>query len=315
MFSEQQSFLSFNLFDFIFHCLVTAAQGFGIGPMFFQLDFELFSTAFVILLANKCFFGQVILIILNRKDRLLLPFFSFLMFFFGITFQPLLESKGFGHLLFCLPFLPFMIGALGLGYLAWTSNKANIARAEAETAAALQPEGPAPQKSMGDMLDLDDIHLEFAPDLVPLVLDPATGLDARIGNMRTHVAKAYGLVLPEIRLTDDPGLHDGTYVIRIHGVERVRDRLMPNHILALTADAPAGALPSGKDVAEPVYGAPARWVPEDTQDEVATMGLATVAPAAKAGATVDESLVQLLVDEARPRGATVVTRPVSISMM
>ena len=73
----------------------------------------------MILLANKSFFGQIILIILNRKDRLLLPFFSFLMFFFGIAFQPLLESKGFGHLLFCLPFLPFKIGKHLLQHFFW----------------------------------------------------------------------------------------------------------------------------------------------------------------------------------------------------
>ncbi|SFG95715.1 flagellar biosynthesis protein FlhA [Palleronia marisminoris] len=176
-----------------------------------------------------------------------------------------------------LPFMPFMAGALGLGWLAWQANK----RAERtlSEATAEQTAAPPPQKSMGDTLDLDDIHLEFSPDLVPLVLDPATGLDARIGNMRTHVARAFGLVLPEIRLTDDPGLPSGTYVIRIHGVERVRDRLMPNHILALTADSPSTALPPGTDVAEPVYGAPARWIEAGEQDEAATAGLTTVSPA------------------------------------
>ncbi|WP_375262472.1 flagellar biosynthesis protein FlhA [Palleronia sp.] len=176
-----------------------------------------------------------------------------------------------------LPFLPFMAGAAGLGWMAWYASK-RIEQKKSE-ATAEQTAAPPPQKSMGDTLDLDDIHLEFAPDLVPLVLDPATGLDARIGNMRTHVARAFGLVLPEIRLTDDPGLPSGTYVIRIHGVERVRDRLMPSHILALTADSSPTALPPGTDVAEPVYGAPARWIEAGEQDQAATAGLTTVSPA------------------------------------
>ncbi len=38
-----------------------------------------------------------------------------------------------------------------------------------------------------------------------MVLDPATGLDARIMNMRNHVVRNFGLILPEMRLTDDPG--------------------------------------------------------------------------------------------------------------
>ena len=59
---------------------------------------------------------------------------------------------------------------------------------------------------MGDLLDLDDIHVEFAPDLVDMVLDPATGLDARIANLRSHVATGFGVLLPEIRLTDNAAL-------------------------------------------------------------------------------------------------------------
>jgi flagellar biosynthesis protein FlhA len=86
---------------------------------------------------------------------------------------------------------------------------------------------------MGDILDLDDIHVEFAPDLVNMALDPATGLDARISNMRRHVASAFGLVLPEVRLTDNPALPPGKYRIRIHGVDHAEDLLRPEQVLAL----------------------------------------------------------------------------------
>ena len=131
---------------------------------------------------------------------------------------------------------------------------------------------------MGDVLDLDDIHVEFATDLVTMVLDPATGLDARIANMRRHVATVFGLILPEIRLTDDPGLPPGTYVVRIQGVEQARDILQPNRVLAILTGGPV-ALPPGDDVEEPVYGAPARWVPADAQEDVALQGCTAVTPA------------------------------------
>ncbi len=175
-----------------------------------------------------------------------------------------------------LPFVPFMAGAVVLGYLGWRAHKRNEAMA-ADPGAAQAVEAET-QRSMGDVLDLDDIHLEFASDLVPLVLDPATGLDARIGNMRNHVAALYGLVLPEMRLTDDPSLPEGTYVIRIQGVEQVRNRLMPDHVLALSGDNLA-LLPPGRDVAEPVYGAPARWIAASQQEEAALIGTTTVSPA------------------------------------
>ena len=87
---------------------------------------------------------------------------------------------------------------------------------------------PEVETPLGDVLELDDIHVEFAPDLVNMVLDPGTGLDVRIANMRRHVAKVFGVILPEIRLTDEHALPPGTYVVRIQGVEQVRARLRPD---------------------------------------------------------------------------------------
>lgn len=150
---------------------------------------------------------------------------------------------------------------------------------KAQRAAVLpEPQAEAPKrKQMGDVLDFDEIHIEFAPNLVGMVLDPATGLDVRISNMRTHVASAFGLILPEIRLTDEASLPPGTYRIRLQGVERVRDRLMPDRVLVLLADGIDA--PAGQDVREPVYGAPARWIRPDNQEEAALAGLTVVSAA------------------------------------
>lgn len=172
-----------------------------------------------------------------------------------------------------LPFLPFTAGAIGLGAAAWIGRH--------RRASGPLPEAEAPQppgrKPLGDILDLDDIHVEFAPDLIPMVLDPATGLDARIANLRTHVALGFGVILPEIRLTDDATLPAGGYRIRLQGVERAQDRLQPDRVLVLLAD-PAGDPVVGETVREPVYGAAARWVPPDRQEEAALSGQTVVTP-------------------------------------
>jgi len=172
-----------------------------------------------------------------------------------------------------LPVLPFLIGsaALALGaYRVWRG---------ASTALAVQTEPvetKPPGRSMGDVLDLDEIHVEFAPDLVPMILDPSTGLETRIANMRQHVATVFGLILPEIRLTDSAALAEGHYVIRIQGVEQARDRLRPDRYLALLpADSPRA---TGEQVREPVYGAPALWVDLDHGDDLALGGLTVVTP-------------------------------------
>jgi flagellar biosynthesis protein FlhA len=176
-----------------------------------------------------------------------------------------------------LPFIPFMLGAVALGVAAFRLHRAQSKQAE-PTDDQAQSTDFKKEKPIGDVLALDDIHLEFAPDLVNMVLDPGTGLDVRIANMRTHVASVYGLILPEIRLTDEFGLPPGTYVIRIQGVEIARARLRPDQILALIADG-GHHLPAGEDVAEPVYNAPARWLDARDQEQAALNGATLVMPA------------------------------------
>jgi flagellar biosynthesis protein FlhA len=174
-----------------------------------------------------------------------------------------------------LPFLPFILGAVVL-----ISTALWLAKKPAQTDHKMQEEDqellPRAQQ-MGDVLDLDDIHVEFAPDLVNMVLDPGTGLDVRIANMRTHIASHFGLILPEIRLTDAPALPTGTYLVRIQGVEMARGELNPDFVLALVPEVSA-ALPHGRDVTEPVYGAPARWIRPEDQEKAAITGATIVTP-------------------------------------
>ncbi len=70
-----------------------------------------------------------------------------------------------------LPFLPFMLGAAVLAFAAYSGHR-NAIKPPALIEAAARHER---KKSMGDVLDFDDIHIEFAPNLVGMVLDPATG--------------------------------------------------------------------------------------------------------------------------------------------
>jgi len=144
-----------------------------------------------------------------------------------------------------LPFLPFVAGAAALGAAAWYGKRAADQAAEDARLAQIQP--------------------------------PGVGLDVRIGNMRNHVATEFGILLPEIRLTDNVVLPDGHYRILVQGVEQVRDQLQPGRVLALLAG-PEAPAPQGHDVKEPVYGAPARWISPDDQEAASLDGLTTVHP-------------------------------------
>jgi flagellar biosynthesis protein FlhA len=174
-----------------------------------------------------------------------------------------------------MPFLPFVTGSSILFIASYYSRKSSIKDAQDDS---LEEHAQPTKKSLGDLLDLDDIHVEFAPDLVSLALDPSTGLETRITSMRDHIAKSFGLILPEVRLTDDAALSEGTYIIRLQGVEQARDILQKDKVLVLVGDN-AVMVPAGQDVKEPVYGAPARWVDRADQNEIAISGLTIVTPA------------------------------------
>lgn len=174
-----------------------------------------------------------------------------------------------------LPFVPFLAGSLALAALGYWKYKKPL------DAEVLDPEETADsepaERPIGDLLELDDVHVEFAPDLVNMVLDPGTGLDARIVNMRRHVATSFGVILPEMRLSDNGALPYGTYIVKIQGVEQARGVLEADKIMAL--------LPEGTDPAsnsnittEPVYGALAKWVPMSERETVAMDGLTLVTP-------------------------------------
>lgn len=175
-----------------------------------------------------------------------------------------------------LPFIPFMIGAATLGFCAWYIATQKEQEPVEEMAVGQDTATADKQDRLADILDLDDIHLEFATDLVDMVLDPGTGLDARIGTMRKYVATTFGLILPDIRLTDNPALEPGQYIIKIQGVEQVRDTLRPGRLLALLPDSDVSI--KGDSVKEPVYGAPAKWISPEDREEAALSGLTTVQP-------------------------------------
>ncbi len=173
-----------------------------------------------------------------------------------------------------LPIAPFMLGAAGLGALAWLAFRARARDRAEEAKPAIQV---LPERGIGDDLDLDEIHVQFAPNLVAMVLDPMQGLDGRIGTIRSHVARNFGLILPEIRLTDEPSLPDGQYAILIQGVEQARDQLRPGRLLALGNDGADIAL-LGDSVREPVYGAPAFWIDTSLQEKASLLGATVVTP-------------------------------------
>lgn len=175
-----------------------------------------------------------------------------------------------------MPRLLFLSIAAAMGALAWRIARRGRAE-EALTELPLAEGAPQPAARIGDVLDTDDISVEIGSDLIVTALDQARGLGSRISNLRIHIARSFGMILPDVRITDTDDLPPGDYQIRIQGVVRGRGTLRPSEVLALGPDSVLSELP-GAHVREPVYSSPARWIQPADQEDAATLGATIVTP-------------------------------------
>ncbi|PQA88871.1 flagellar biosynthesis protein FlhA [Hyphococcus luteus] len=176
-----------------------------------------------------------------------------------------------------LPFLPFFIGAGGFATASYLIYKDQEEKKQAAQEAP-PPKPKETQKQLGDVLDVDEIHVEFSGDLIPLALDNVNGLEPRIVKIRHYIAAEFGFIIPPIRLTDNLDLKANEYVVKIQGVAAARGKLYQDKVLVIVDDLANLPIP-GEDCEEPVYGAPARWVDRKAREDAMALGHAVVEPA------------------------------------
>ncbi|MFC0199974.1 flagellar biosynthesis protein FlhA [Paracoccus rhizosphaerae] len=174
-----------------------------------------------------------------------------------------------------MPRLLFLSIAAAMGVLAW--RIANRPQVEDPAGLPVDEAATRPAARIGDVLDTDDIAVEIGSDLIVTALDQARGLGSRISNLRIHIARSFGMILPDVRITDTDDLPPGDYQIRIQGVVRGRGTLRPSEVLALGPESVLSEL-RGILVREPVYASPARWIHPAEQEDAATLGATIVTP-------------------------------------
>jgi flagellar biosynthesis protein FlhA len=174
-----------------------------------------------------------------------------------------------------LPFLPFMMAAIGFGVAAYFLRKQQQAILEGGETEDEEVATKADQ--IGDSIYSDEIHLEVAPDLVATVLQGDSGIEARIEKIRRYIAEEYGFVLPSIRMTDNPTLDRNIYRLKVQGVPIESGLLRPGSMLALMEEDQLPHL-QGEKVLEPVYKAAARWLPTTKKQELVAAGVPVIEP-------------------------------------
>ena len=174
-----------------------------------------------------------------------------------------------------MPTVLFLAIGLGLAFFSWRIKTRKPVTPDLDL---IEEGSAAPQaRRIGDELDMDDICVEIGADLVIDALDPGRGLAARIGNLRTHIARSFGIILPEVRITDDSPCAADAYVIRVHGVVRGQGVLRSGRLLALGGDDVLEPL-DGVTIREPVFNTQAKWIGSTEQDQAALAGATVVTP-------------------------------------
>lgn len=175
-----------------------------------------------------------------------------------------------------LPFLPFMVGSVGLGFAAYRANKSiHETKMKQEKAKEKKEEKEPVKKSMGDVLDIDEIHLILSKELVPIAMDAETGFDKRVEKIRKYIATEFGFILPAVRLTDNAQLGTDEYKVYIQGSEVAKSILKPGHVMVLLEENDHPEI-AGVSFKEPVYNASARWVEKSMRDELVMQGMAII---------------------------------------
>ncbi len=189
-------------------------------------------------------------------------------------------SLGLG-LLPGIPKLPFIL--MGAGLLLMAARMVDPPSQEeidAEEAAARdlaeQPVAPSPDSAEALAADMrvEPLELEVSFDLVDLV-DPARGGDLldRVRALRRKLALEMGVVIPLVRTRDNLNLPQGTYTIRVQGVETAVGEAPAGSVLAIGDD--LINLP-GTPTKEPVFGLAAKWVPIELRSQAEAIGATVV---------------------------------------
>lgn len=128
------------------------------------------------------------------------------------------------------------------------------------------------------LLSVEPIEMEFGYSLLRLVDEKSGGnFIERVVIFRKQFALDMGMVIPSVRMTDNPEINPNQYIIKIKGEEVARGEILVDHYLALdSGDVTADV--EGIDTVEPAFGLPAKWISEDKKIMADVAGYTLIDP-------------------------------------
>ncbi|MBQ7835124.1 MAG: flagellar biosynthesis protein FlhA [Ruminiclostridium sp.] len=128
------------------------------------------------------------------------------------------------------------------------------------------------------LLTVEQIEMEFGYSLLHLVDERSGGnFIERVVLFRKQFALDMGMVIPSVRMRDNPEINPNQYVIKIKGEEVARGEILVDHYLALDNGDVTSPV-DGIDTIEPAFGIPARWISEDRKVMADVAGYTLIDP-------------------------------------
>lgn len=113
------------------------------------------------------------------------------------------------------------------------------------------------------LLNVEQIEMEFGYSLLHLVDEKSGGnFVDRVVLFRKQFAVDMGMVIPSVRMRNNPEINPNQYLIKIKGEEVARGEILVDHLLALDNGEVTKPI-EGIDTIEPSFGIPAKWISED----------------------------------------------------
>ncbi|MDQ6977868.1 MAG: flagellar biosynthesis protein FlhA, partial [Ghiorsea sp.] len=201
------------------------------------------------------------------------------------TAHPRVHYVASGAMLFMsfvpgLPFIPFIMLAIGLSVTGWYLQTAvdNKAAQPDVGAEALEAPKKEEEQPMSDLLVVDPMRLEVGYGLIDLVEGSGDGnLLERLQTVRRQIAQEIGFVLPPVHIKDNLQLGVGDYRVLVRGAEVGRSEIRPRNLLALEGQV-AGMRVEGVPTQEPAFGLPALWITQDKRQQAELSGYTVVEP-------------------------------------
>lgn len=177
-----------------------------------------------------------------------------------------------------LPFFQLGLIATSFFIAGWYLDRRErtTVRQKVEAERTKEQEPRRPVERIEDSLRMDALELEVGYGLIALADKRKGGdLEERIVLIRKRLANELGMILPGVRLRDNPNLEPQEYQIRLKGSLVARGTVYPGHYLAIDTGMTTGKV-QGIAGVDPLFGQPAIWVDPSQRDRAEMLGYSVV---------------------------------------